>query len=149
SKLETLNSKLSLRELEALSCSLLAVLLALFAARIAREHAFALELFAQLGVEHNERAGNAQLHRAGLSVDAAARDAGHNVEGGRRLARNQGLLGDAALRVGNKILIEGAAVHRELAATRAEKYPRDAGFAPSCAVVLNLFCHKSLLAIGR
>src|SRR5579859_7499028 len=69
-------SKLSFRELEALAGALLPVFLALFAARIAREHAFALQLFAQLSVENDERAGDAQLHRAGLAVHPAAGDAG-------------------------------------------------------------------------
>src|SRR5690242_16244665 len=63
---------LPLRELEALSCSLLSVLLALFAARIAREQTFTLQLLAQLDVELQQCAGNAHLHRVGLTVDSAA-----------------------------------------------------------------------------
>jgi lipopolysaccharide export LptBFGC system permease protein LptF len=42
---------LPLRELEALSCALLAVLLAFFGPRITRHHALGFELFAQLGIE--------------------------------------------------------------------------------------------------
>ena len=43
--------KLSLRELDALACALLAVLLAFLATRVARHHALGLQLAAQLRVE--------------------------------------------------------------------------------------------------
>src|SRR5437764_5092608 len=101
--LKTKNSKpktLPFAELEALAGALLPVLLALFAARIAREQAFALQLFTQLGVEHDERAGNAQLHCARLPVHAAAGHRGQHVEISGGFAGYQRLPRLAALRLG-------------------------------------------------
>src|SRR5438067_5522869 len=142
--LQTKNKKLKtlpLAELEALAGALLPVLLALFAARIAREQAFALQLFAQLGVELDERAGNAQLHRACLSVHAAAGHRGQHVEVGGGFAGNQRLPRFAALGLSYKIFIEGPAVDGEFAAAGAQENPRHTRLAASRAVILNYFCH--------
>src|SRR5581483_6022392 len=128
---------LALGELEALAGALLPVFLALFAARVAREKAFRLQLLAQLCIELEQGAGNAHADCVGLSVDAAAGDIGYHVKGGGSLGRNQRLLGCAALRIGYKILIESAAVHGELAAARAQEDSRNTRFAPPRAVILN------------
>src|SRR5437588_2499545 len=132
--LQTKNKKLKtlpLAELEALAGALLPVLLALFAARIAREQAFTLQLLAQLGIELDEGAGNTQLHRACLAVHAPAGHRGQHVEVGGGFAGNQRLPRLAALRLGHKILIEGPAVDGEFAAARAQEDPRHTRLAAS------------------
>src|SRR5437588_12054326 len=134
--LQTKNKKLKtlpLAELEALAGALLPVLLALFAARIAREQAFALQLLAQLGIELDERAGNAQLHRACLAVHAAAGYRDQHVEISGGFPGDQRLPCLAALRLSHKILIEGPAVDGEFAAAGAQKNSRHARLAPSGA----------------
>src|SRR5713226_601443 len=138
-------SKLALGELEALAGALLPVLLALLAARVAREKPFGLQLFAEFSVEHEQRAGNAHANCVGLSVNAAAGNIGHHIKRGGSFARDQRLLGRATLRIRHKILIESTAVHREIARAGTQENPRYAGFAPSRAIVLNRFCHSQSL----
>src|SRR5437667_10779921 len=132
--LKTKNAKpktLPLAELEALAGALLPVLLALFAARIAREQAFALQLLAQLSIELDEGAGNAQLHRACLAVHAAAGHRGQHVEAGGGFAGNQRLPRFAALRLGHKIFVKRTTVDGEFAAAGAQQNPRHAQLAAS------------------
>src|SRR5208282_4526115 len=85
----TNDHRLSLTELEALSCALLSVLLALFGARVASHHTFGLELLAQFGIELHERARDAQAHSIGLSGDSTTAHVGQHVEVGRGLGRDQ------------------------------------------------------------
>src|SRR5687768_6227290 len=65
---------LTFTELEALACARQPVLLAFLDARVGRQQAVLLELLAQLGVELHQCAGDAQAHRAGLSVHSAPGD---------------------------------------------------------------------------
>src|ERR1051326_5019095 len=81
--------RLALAELEPLACALLSVLLAFLAARVAGHVALGLQLGAQFGIELEQRAGDAQLDRSRLSVDAAPAHAGDDVEAGRGFARHQ------------------------------------------------------------
>src|ERR1700704_3953340 len=99
-RLATESRQLSLAELEPFASALLAVLLALFATRIARNHTRSLELLPQFHVENHQGAGDAHLHRIGLAVHAAAGDRGNHVECAGRLAGCQRRLRRAALRVG-------------------------------------------------
>src|ERR1035438_6958033 len=62
--------RLSLRELEALPCAFLPVLLALFGAGITSYHALGLELLAQFRIEQHESAGDAQAHHISLYSDS-------------------------------------------------------------------------------
>src|SRR5229473_1401501 len=62
---------LSFAELEALAGSRHAVLLPFLGARVARQQAFVLQLLAQLDVVLDERARDAESHRARLSRHAA------------------------------------------------------------------------------
>src|SRR5262249_36629643 len=71
---------LTLTELEALSRSRHAVLLALLGARVPRQESLGLQLLAQLGVVLDQRAGDAESHGAGLSRDAAAIHRRQDVE---------------------------------------------------------------------
>src|SRR5215212_7030885 len=74
------DNRLALRELRALPGLLQAGLLALLDARVAREEAAALELGAKVRVGVDQRARNAVPQGAGLSRDAAAVHAGHDVD---------------------------------------------------------------------
>src|ERR1019366_4813706 len=65
---------LTLRELEALTCTLLAVLLAFLHARVASEEAFGLHLAAEFRVEELESAGEAHADCIRLAMDAATAD---------------------------------------------------------------------------
>src|ERR1019366_4407439 len=78
--LEACATSLPFAELEALACSRHAVLLAFLGARVAREEPVFLELLAQLQVVLDQRAGDAEAHRAGLPRDAAAGDGRQDVE---------------------------------------------------------------------
>src|SRR3954453_12189832 len=60
-------SRSALRELEAAAGFLLAVLLALDDARVARQEAFALQGRTQVGLVIGQRLGEAVAHRAGLT----------------------------------------------------------------------------------
>src|SRR5438067_2855459 len=134
--LQTKNKKLKtlpLAELEALAGALLPVLLALFAARIAREQAFALQLLAQLSIELDERAGNAQLYRACLAVHPAAGHRNQHVEVGGGFAGNQRLPRFAALRFGHEIFVKRPPVDGEFTAAGAQKNSRHTRLAASCA----------------
>src|ERR1700704_3420133 len=66
-------------ELEAFARSRHAVFLTLFRAGIAREEPFVLEHLAELEVVLDQRAGNSEPHRAGLSRYAAAGDRRQDV----------------------------------------------------------------------
>src|SRR5437868_4949545 len=134
---------LPLRELEALSCSLLSVLLALFAPCVARKQTFALELFAQLDVELEQRAGDAQFDCIRLPVNAAAIYRGNHVERGAGLAANQRRLCAHALGFGHKIVVERTPVHLKTPAAGTQKHASDARLATSRAVVLNQISHRN------
>src|SRR5215211_5308975 len=71
---------LSLAELEPFARAGHAVLLAFFRAGISREQSTLLQGLPQLRVVRDERAGDSQAHRAGLSVDAAAGHSGDHIE---------------------------------------------------------------------
>src|SRR5664279_4016272 len=85
--------RLALRELEACACALLAVLLALLDASVARHQAVSLERLAKLLVEEHQGACNSELDRIRLGADAAAANRGHNIEVGQRLSQRQWTLG--------------------------------------------------------
>src|SRR5579884_1894631 len=132
---------LALAVLEALARALLSVLLALLGARITRNHALGLELAAKFDIELHQRSCHAELHRASLPVHAPAGNVCDHVESSRGLREDQRLPCVGALRLGDKILFERAAVHTKLAAPRTKENPRDARFAPPRAVILNQISH--------
>jgi hypothetical protein len=133
--------RLSLRELEALPRSLLSVLLAFFGPRIARYHAFGLELGAQLSVKQHESSGDAKADCIGLSGNSAAAHVCQDVERGRSVGRDQCPFRGDALRGRHKVFIECFAVDFELAAAGTKKNTRDRRLAASGSVILNYFCH--------
>src|SRR5262249_12903718 len=96
---------LAFAELEPLACTLLSILLALFSASVTGEEAFDLELLAQFEVELQQRAGNAHLERARLTVDSTAGNVGVDVKSRGGLAGDQRLFHLNALRFGQEILV--------------------------------------------
>src|SRR5258706_14165462 len=96
---------LPLAALEALARTLLSVLLTLFGARIARNHALGLQLGAEFRVEQHERSRNAQAHRIGLSSDSAATHVCQHIEVRRGIGRDQRELRADALRGCHKVFI--------------------------------------------
>src|SRR5688572_9988119 len=82
-------SCLALAELEALARASQPVLLALLHPRVGSEEPVLLESPAQLDVVAAERAGDAEPHRAGLAVDAAAGHGGEHVEALAGLGEDQ------------------------------------------------------------
>src|SRR2546430_151205 len=80
---------LAFTELEALARSRHAVLLAFLGARVARQQSLVLERLAQLRVVRDQRPGNAETHRSGLSGHAAPGDRGQHIELIGRLGQHQ------------------------------------------------------------
>jgi len=64
--------RLAFGELEALASALLTVLLSLMRASIARQKSELLQFPAQFGIVFNQRTGNPEPCRSGLSADPAA-----------------------------------------------------------------------------
>src|ERR1700740_2897030 len=94
---------LSLGELEACTCTLLTVLLALLTTRVAGNEAFCLERLAELGVEFHECGGDAELDGVGLTHDSATLDGGDDVEGLADVGDAEGPLGGCALLGGDEV----------------------------------------------
>src|SRR5262249_1660755 len=132
----------TLRELEALARTRLAVLLALFHARIAREEALGLEGGTQVGVGLDEGARDPVADGAGLAGRAAAGDIDPRVElGGRfRLVQRGG--GGNAQRFRRKIVVERAAIDRDLAAAVRESDARNGGLAAAGTEEFLDVCHR-------
>src|SRR5262249_40424669 len=121
--------------------ALLSILLALFSASVTGEEAFHLQLFAQFDVELKQGAGNAHLERARLTVDSAAGNVGVNIKRRSGFAGDQRLFHLDALRFGQEILVQFAAVHLELAAAGTQENPGHARLPASRSVILNLISH--------
>src|SRR5215472_3430706 len=137
--------QLPLAELEALARTLLSVLLAFLAAGVARKHAFALQFRAQLGVELEQSAGDAQAHGTGLSIHASAIDGGDHAKVAAGFGYHKRLARRDALLFGDEILIEGAIVHLELARSGTQKDSSGRRLAASGSVKLCCFSHKVLI----
>src|SRR5262249_25147618 len=127
----------TLRELEPLSGALLSVLLPLFAASIAADHAFRLQLLAQLSIELHQRTSYAQFHGIRLAIDAAAGNRGDHVEAGSRFGRKQRLPRARTLRLGYEILFKRAPVDLEVSAARTQKHAGHRRLTPPGSVVLD------------
>src|SRR5687768_16452049 len=115
---------LALGELEARPGALLAVLLALLHARIAREETSLLEPLAQLEVEDLERTGDPVTNRAGLAARTAAVHRDDDVELVDRLRQRQRLLDDHLENFIAKVIVEGAAVDRDRTRSRTKVHAR-------------------------
>jgi hypothetical protein len=128
---------LAFAELEPSASALLAVLLALLAARVAGYEAFRLEGLAKLGVEEHESAGDAELHGVGLTHDTATLYGRDDVEGLFDAGDAERPLGGGALLSGDEVYVTLFLVDGELAAAGAEEYAGDGRLAPAGSVVLD------------
>src|SRR5262249_25767833 len=133
--------QLALAELEALASAFLSILFALFATRIAGNHAFGLQLLAQLGVELHQRARDSELGRISLAANSAAMRRNNHVERCRRIGRGQWSLRRRALRGRYEILLERKPVDFKIAVARTQINAGNRRLAASRSVVLNQLCH--------
>src|SRR5271154_6046782 len=134
-------SDLALGELEALARALLAVFLALFHARIAREKTVGAQRGAKLRVVARDGARKTHANRSGLPADATAVGGAHHIDlvgQAGELERLGGVMLPCVIR---EILFRGAAVDGELAAASAQKYASDGLFTASGAHDPN-FCAR-------
>src|SRR6185503_10167176 len=114
--------------------------LAFLGARVARQHAFVLEPLAQLEVVLDERAGDAEPHRAGLAGDAAAGDGRQDVELVGGLGEDERRANLGAKGFGGEEGFEGAGVDADRAGAGPEKHAGGRCLAPTGCVVLRC-CH--------
>src|SRR5208282_5923025 len=139
-------ARLTFRVLEPFARARLAVFLALFHARIAREQALGLERATQRGIGPNQRPGNPMPHRAGLSVRAAAGDIDARVEFFRHAGEGQRLRRRRAQGLERKIIFKWPAVHGDFAGAGREPDAGDGGLAPTGAEKFDFSfrCHLSV-----
>src|ERR1035441_1689306 len=103
-------ARLTLRELEALACARLAVLLAFLHPRIPREETLLAEDPFEIGRGLQERAGNAVTDGARLAGDAAAEDADKHVVLADVLRFRERLESDGALVRHGHVLLDSAVI---------------------------------------
>src|SRR5688500_9437263 len=131
---------LPLAELEALARPLLSVLLPLLDPRVAGQEAGLLQALPQLEVERDQRPGDAQPQRAGLSRDAAAGDRRQDVELVRGLGEREGLLDLGPQRLGGEGLLDRLAVDDDAPGAGAEENACGGRLAATGGVVLGSCC---------
>src|SRR6476619_3347087 len=101
-------------------------LLALDDAGVTREQPGLLQRRAVgLHVDRVERTGHAQAQRAGLAGDAAAVDAGDDVEAAHQVGVHEGLVDDLLVQLVREVVVERAAVDGPLAGARDEAHAGD------------------------
>src|SRR6185437_5670419 len=123
--------RLALGELEALARPLLAVLLAFLHAGIAREQSGAAQFGAELGVDQQQRAGDAERDRAALAGDAAPMNVGQHIVLPVELDGDQGTVGQQLTGWGAEIGGKSATVDLALAAAGTENDTGHRALAPS------------------
>src|SRR5689334_22892760 len=104
-------SGLTLGELVAFARARLAVLLALLHARIARQQAVALERGAQVGVRHEQGAGDAVPHGAGLAGGSTAGHIHPRIKLTGRLGDGERLGDNATENLRGEVILQCAAVN--------------------------------------
>ncbi len=129
--LENGENGLAFGELEALACAFLPVLLPLVLTRVASEKAGLLQLAPQLGIKFDQRAGNAQTSRPGLSGYPAAIGENHDVEPIRQFSRQQRLANISARRFIYKIMFKRPVIDRDLTLARSQEHSRRRRFSPA------------------
>src|SRR3954452_14295456 len=132
---------LTFAELEAFACASHSVLLAFLRARVAGQEPFALQRLAQLEVVGDQRAGDAEAHRAGLAGHAAAGDRGQDVELVDGLGQHHRGLDLRAQRFGGEERFEGAAIDGQGAVAGPEKHAGGRCLAATGSVILHCCCH--------
>lgn len=126
---ETSKSKLTLGELEPLASALLTVLLALMLARVTGQKACRLQLAAQLRIELDQSARDAEPGCSRLAGDTAAIGQDQNIEAVRHFGEQQGLANVGAGRFVRKVIVKWPVVDRDLAFTGTQEHTRGGGFA--------------------
>src|SRR5687768_6369212 len=129
--------ELALGELEARPGALLAVLLALLHARVAREEAGLLETLAQLEVVDLQRTGDPVTDCTGLAARAAAVHRDDDVELVDRLRQRERLLDDHLEHFVAEVIVESAAVDRDRARSRTNVHARRRRLPSARSVVFN------------
>jgi hypothetical protein len=127
---------LTLAELEALSCALLAVFLAFSHARIARKKAVIPQPLAQIGIENRERAREPHAHGASLTTHSTAVNRRPNVElvaGIGELQRFNGAHQPSDIL---EIRIDRPAVYFKFPAARTNEHARHSILAAAGAICL-------------
>jgi len=125
--------ELTLAELETLASAGLAVLLAFFHTRIAREEPFRLQDGAEVGVQGEQRPGDAMANRADLARGAPAANIHMRIELVGGASDSHRLHHLAAHGFGWEIVIEGPAVDGDLAGPGGETDAGDSGLAAAGA----------------
>jgi hypothetical protein len=109
--------------------------------RIARQKAGSFEASAQLGVELDESARDAQTGRIGLPLKPAAIGQNKNVEFVRCLSGEKGLPDDCTRRFGGEVLVVRLSVYSYVAISGTEENTGDRLFPPAGSQMLNGSCH--------
>jgi hypothetical protein len=126
--------------LRRLPCSLQAVLLPLFLARVASEQARRLEHRAKLGVGGDQGTGDPVAHGAGLAGDAATEDLDRDLETARGVGDPEGL-GDHGLEVAPpEVLARWAVVDNDDAITGDDADASDRRLATAGGLLVCLNC---------
>src|SRR6188474_2751182 len=119
----------ALAELEAAPRLALAVLLALDHAAVAGQEPAAAQHLVQGGIALEQRARQAQAHRAALSRGAAAEHVDPDVPLLAYVRGVQRRAGVIALLLDREVALEGPAVHQDLACALGHAHARDRRFA--------------------
>src|SRR5262249_35194487 len=113
--------RLTLGELESLSCALLPVLFAFLHTGIARQKTVLAQCRTQLRIESRNRAGEPHADRSSLTANAAAMRGHYDVNLVRQIRELHRLRRVVLPRKIRKILLNRPAVHRELARAGAHE----------------------------
>src|SRR5262249_32664082 len=116
------NDNLTFRELEALACSRLTVLLAFLHARIASQKSCLLQNRAQLRVALAQGSRNSMLGCTGLPTHTAAADGDHDIELRGRLRCDQRLFNQHAVGFIEEICFKCSVVDGEITRSGSEEY---------------------------
>jgi hypothetical protein len=143
-------NKLTLGELEPLTGTLLTVLLAFVFPRIASEKASLLEAGPKFTVEFDQSARNSQTDCIRLASDTTTMSQNQHIELVGHLGEEKSLTHRNATGFGREVLIEGTAVNRDVALTRAKENAGDRAFpATGSKMLLNLrYWHSKYLSLS-
>ena len=131
------SKNLPLRELESLPSPRLAVLLALFHARVARQKACLLEYSTQFWVVLQQGARDAVLGGTRLSVHSTAVNIDQNVELGQRVGSLKRLLHQHPVEFIKEVRLKRLVVNGDIACSRSQEHAGRRSFSSARSIVLN------------